>query len=93
MLRGLGATGGVITAAGIVLAGTFVTLATTPVVFLIETGSAIALGVLLDTFIVRSILAPALSLDLGDRIWWPWTQSKIPAGDAAAQPAEAPAAE
>lgn len=87
ILRGLGATGGVITAAGIVLAGTFVMLATTPVVFLIETGSAIALGVLLDTFIVRSILAPAMSLDLGDRIWWPWTTAKIPtAPDEAAAP-------
>lgn len=77
ILRGLGATGGVITAAGIVLAGTFLVLASTPVVFLVETGTAIAIGVLLDTFIVRSILAPAISLDIGHRIWWPWA-SKIP---------------
>ncbi|MBO9532144.1 MAG: MMPL family transporter [Solirubrobacteraceae bacterium] len=72
ILRGLGATGAVITAAGIVLAGTFLVLATTPVVFLVEIGTAIAIGVVLDTFIVRSILAPALSLDLGHRIWAPW---------------------
>ena len=77
ILRGLGATGGVITAAGIVLAGTFLVLASTPVVFLVETGTAIAIGVLLDTFIVRSILAPAISLDIGHRIWWPWA-NKIP---------------
>ncbi len=77
ILRGIGATGGVITAAGLVLAGTFLVLASTPVVFLVETGSAIAIGVLLDTFIVRSILAPALSLDVGRGIWWPW-QHQIP---------------
>jgi putative drug exporter of the RND superfamily len=77
ILRGLGATGGVITAAGIVLAGTFLVLATTPVVFLVEIGTAIAIGVVLDTFIVRSILAPALSFDLGHRIWWPWG-TKVP---------------
>jgi RND superfamily putative drug exporter len=82
ILRGIGATGGVITAAGIVLAGTFLVLASTPVVFLVETGSAIALGVLLDTFIVRSILAPALSLDVGRKIWWPW-QHQIPEDGAA----------
>ncbi len=83
ILRGLGATGGVITAAGIVLAGTFLVLASTPVVFLVETGTAIAIGVLLDTFIVRSILAPALSLDIGRKIWWPW-ESKIPTDEDAA---------
>ncbi|MFT4035761.1 MAG: MMPL family transporter [Patulibacter sp.] len=77
IVRGLGATGAVITAAGIVLAGTFLVLASTPVVFLVEIGTAIALGVLLDTFIVRSILAPALSLDLDRRIWRPWAE-KIP---------------
>ncbi|MDO9352842.1 MAG: MMPL family transporter [Solirubrobacteraceae bacterium] len=82
ILRGIGATGGVITAAGIVLAGTFLVLASTPVVFLVETGSAIALGVLLDTFIVRSILAPALALDVGRKIWWPW-QAHIPQDGAA----------
>jgi putative drug exporter of the RND superfamily len=77
ILRGLGATGGVITAAGIVLAGTFLVMASTPLVFLVEIGTAIALGVVLDTFIVRSILAPAMALDIGHRIWWPWAD-KIP---------------
>ncbi len=86
ILRGIGATGGVITAAGIVLAGTFLVLASTPVVFLVETGTAIAIGVLLDTFIVRSILAPAMSLDVGRKIWWPW-EAKIPTDEDAAKPA------
>ena len=71
MLRGLAVTGGVITSAGIVLAGTFSVLALLPLVFLTEIGFVIAFGVLLDTFIVRSVLVPALVLDIGPRIWWP----------------------
>jgi RND superfamily putative drug exporter len=71
MLRGLAVTGGVITSAGIVLAGTFSVLAVLPLVFLTEIGFVIAFGVLLDTFIVRSVLVPALVLDIGPRIWWP----------------------
>jgi RND superfamily putative drug exporter len=71
MVRGLAVTGGVITSAGIVLAGTFSVLALLPLVFLTEIGFVIAFGVLLDTFIVRSILVPALVLDIGPKIWWP----------------------
>jgi RND superfamily putative drug exporter len=70
-LIGLAATGGVITSAGLVLAGTFSALATLPVVFLAELGFAVAIGVLLDTIIVRSVLVTALNLDIGRRIWWP----------------------
>ncbi len=75
MKRGLAVTGGVITAAGIVLAGTFSVLALLPLVFLTEIGFVIAFGVLLDTFLVRSLLVPALSFELGPRIWWPSTLS------------------
>ncbi len=71
MLRGLAVTGGVITSAGIVLAGTFSALAVLPLVFLTEIGFIIAFGVLLDTFLVRSVLVPALAFDIGPRIWWP----------------------
>ena len=71
MLRGLAVTGGVITSAGIVLAGTFSVLAVLPLVFLTEIGFVIAFGVLLDTFIVRSILVPALVFDIGPKVWWP----------------------
>ncbi|WP_433759684.1 MMPL family transporter [Nocardia sp. CA-135398] len=70
-LIGLAATGGVITSAGLVLAGTFAVFATMPVVTFAEMGIVIAIGVLLDTVIVRSILVTALTLDIGDRIWWP----------------------
>jgi RND superfamily putative drug exporter len=70
-LIGLAATGGVITSAGLVLAGTFGTLATLPVTFTLELGFAVAFGVLLDTIVVRSILVTALNLDLGRHMWWP----------------------
>lgn len=71
MLRGLAVTGGVITSAGIVLAGTFLVLGVLPLVALTEIGFVVALGVLIDTTLVRSVLVPALVLDLGARIWWP----------------------
>ena len=71
MLRGLAVTGGVITSAGIVLAGTFAVLAVLPLVFLTQIGFVIAFGVLLDTFLVRSVLVPALTFILGPRIWLP----------------------
>jgi RND superfamily putative drug exporter len=70
-LTGLSATGGVITSAGFVLAGTFAALSTLPVTFLAELGFAVAFGVLLDTIVVRSVLVTALNLDLGRWVWWP----------------------
>ena len=70
-LIGLAATGGVITSAGLVLAGTFAALGTLPLVFITELGFAVAFGVLLDTFVVRSVLVTALNLDVGRWIWWP----------------------
>ncbi len=73
MLRGLAVTGGVITSAGIVLAGTFSVLASLPLVFLTELGFIIAFGVLLDTFVVRSLLVPALVFDIGPKVWLPST--------------------
>ncbi len=78
MLRGLAVTGGVITSAGIVLAGTFLVLGVLPLVFLTEIGFVVAFGVLLDTFIVRSILVPALVLDVGPKVWWPSSLAKGP---------------
>jgi RND superfamily putative drug exporter len=72
-LIGLAATGAVITSAGFVLAGTFAVLATLPVVAFAEVGIVVALGVLLDTLIVRSVLVTALNLDIGRWMWWPST--------------------
>jgi RND superfamily putative drug exporter len=71
MLRALTATGPVITSAGIILAGTFSVLMTLPVTFTFDLGFMVALGILLDTFIVRTIMVPAAVELLGDRIWWP----------------------
>jgi len=71
LLKGLAVTGGVITSAGVVLAATFLVLGVLPLVFLQQIGFAVAAGVLLDTLIVRSLLVPALSYDIGRKIWWP----------------------
>jgi putative drug exporter of the RND superfamily len=70
-LRGLSVTGGVITAAGIVLAATFAALIVEPTVYLTEVGTAVAIGVLLDTLLVRTVLVPAALLTIGERVWWP----------------------
>jgi RND superfamily putative drug exporter len=70
-LRGLSVTGGVITSAGVVLAATFAALSVIPVLFLAQIAFIVAFGVLLDTIVVRSLLVPALTIDIGRRIWWP----------------------
>jgi RND superfamily putative drug exporter len=77
-LVALSATGGVITSAGLVLAATFAVLGSIPLVFLAELGVAVALGVLLDTIIVRSVLVTAINLDLGGKIWWPSALDRKP---------------
>jgi len=73
-LRGLAVTGGVITAAGVILAATFAALAQLPSVSVTEVGTAVAIGVLVDTLLVRTVLVPAVFLTTGDRIWWPGGQ-------------------
>jgi len=71
ILRGLAVTGGVITSAGLVLAATFAALSVIPILFLVQIAFIVAFGVLLDTIVVRSLLIPALSYDIGRAIWWP----------------------
>ncbi len=71
ILRGLVATGGVITSAGLVLAATFAALGVIPILFLAQIAFIVAFGVLLDTFVVRSLLVPAATYDIGRAIWWP----------------------
>jgi putative drug exporter of the RND superfamily len=66
-----GYTGAVITSAGLILAGTFGSMATAPLIVLFQVGVAVAIGVLIDTFVVRSILVPAITTVFGDRAWWP----------------------
>jgi putative drug exporter of the RND superfamily len=87
ILRALAVTGAVITSAGIVLAGTFSVLASLPLTFLTEIGFVVAFGVLLDTFLVRSILVPAIALTVGDSFWAPSELSRGRAGSARSQTA------
>jgi RND superfamily putative drug exporter len=70
-LRGLAATGPVITSAGLILAGTFSVLMTLPVTFAFNIGFMVAVGILLDTFVVRTLMVPAAVELLGNRVWWP----------------------
>lgn len=70
-------TGGVITSAGLVLAATFSVLTVLPVVFTVQLGLLVAVGVLLDTFVVRGLLVSSLTLDIGLRMWWPGRLSRL----------------
>ena len=67
----VGRTGGVVTSAGIILAGTFAVLTTLPLRDLFQLGFAVSLGVLIDTFIVRALLVPSMAAILGEWSWWP----------------------
>jgi RND superfamily putative drug exporter len=71
VLAALVSTGGVVTGAGLILAGTFATLTLLPLEELVQVGATVAVGVLLDTFVVRALLIPAITYRLGDRAWWP----------------------
>ncbi|MEU0390202.1 MMPL family transporter [Streptomyces chartreusis] len=83
VVTGLAATGAVITSAGLVLAGTFAALGTLPMVAFAEIGFAVALGVLIDTFVVRSVLVTSLFLDVGPKVWWPHRLAREDGGAAA----------
>ena len=76
--RGLAVTGGVITSAGLVLAATFSALGVIPLLFLLQIAFIVAVGVLIDTFVVRSLLVPGLVHDVGRAVWWPWSR-RVPA--------------
>ncbi|GGS86252.1 MMPL family transporter [Streptomyces chromofuscus] len=77
VLEGLTSTGGVITSAGIVLAATFAIFAGLPLVTMAQMGVLVGIGVLLDTFLVRTVLVPALALDLGRWFWWPGSLFRV----------------
>jgi RND superfamily putative drug exporter len=77
VLRALGTTGSVITSAGVVLAATFSVFTLTPVVLNVELGLLVAVGVLIDTLVVRSLLVPALALHAGPGIWWPGAPDRL----------------
>lgn len=91
ILRGLTATGGVITSAGVVLAATFAALGVIPLAFLLQIAFIVAFGVLLDTLVVRSLLVPALVRDIGSKAWWPGALSReTPYGRRRASPGAQP---
>src|SRR5215211_1305094 len=71
VLRALAVTGGVITSAGMVLAATFGALSVLPLLFLSQLAFLVGFGVLLDTFVVRSLVVPSAVALIGDRVWWP----------------------
>jgi putative drug exporter of the RND superfamily len=71
LLHSLVVTGGVITSAGVVLAATFAALAVLPLMFMVQLAFLVSLGVLIDTLVVRTLLIPALGVDLDRRFWWP----------------------
>lgn len=77
MIRAVAATGGVITSAGIVLAAVFCVLGVLPLIVMTQLGIIVGLGILLDTFVVRTLVIPSLFALIGDRIWWPATVSPI----------------
>ncbi|MGA4961937.1 MMPL family transporter [Streptomyces pseudogriseolus] len=87
VLRGLTTTGGVITSAGVVLAATFAALMVIPLAFLVQIAFIVAFGVLLDTLVVRSLLVPALVIDIGPKAWWPGSLSRATPDTRKATPA------
>jgi RND superfamily putative drug exporter len=76
ILAALESTGGVVTGAGLILAGTFATLTLLPLEQLVQVGATVAIGVLLDTFVVRALLIPAITYLCGERAWWPSSPSR-----------------
>jgi RND superfamily putative drug exporter len=90
--RGLAVTGGVITSAGLVLAATFSALAVIPLLFLLQLAFIVAVGVLIDTFIVRSLLVPGVIHDIGRSTWWPWARRVPRDEDVRTDPDRVPAA-
>ena len=87
MVRAVALTGGVITSAGIVLASVFVVLGVLPLIVLTQVGVIVALGVLLDTFVVRTLVVPSLFTLVGDRVWWPGDPRRGATDDGAVDPA------
>ncbi|MFJ8631308.1 MMPL family transporter [Streptomyces sp. NPDC093568] len=85
-LTALRTTGGVIASAGLVLAATFAVLTSMPMVQLVELGFVIAVGVLLDTFLVRTYLVTSASVALRRKVWWPGALSRQPAAGGAELP-------
>lgn len=79
IVRGVAVTGGVITSAGLVLAATFAALTVIPLLFMVQLALIVAAGILLDTFVVRTLLIPGLVHQIGNKVWWPWHEKMVEA--------------
>ena len=79
VISALEKTGGVITSAGLILAGTFMALTILPLDSLFQIGVTVALGLLVDTFLVRIFLVPSIAFQLGELNWWPSRRTSSPA--------------
>ncbi|EAP99419.1 putative membrane protein [Janibacter sp. HTCC2649] len=88
MVRAVAGTGAVITSAGLVLAAVFAALGVLPLVALGQLGLIVGLGVVIDTFLVRTVLVPGVFGLLGDRVWWPTRPPQIEAVTAQPQPSD-----
>ncbi|MFF2083296.1 MMPL family transporter [Nocardia sp. NPDC058176] len=82
MVRAVASTGAVITSAGVVLAAVFCVLGVLPLITLTQLGIVVGIGILLDTFVVRTLVVPALFALLGDRVWWPTVPARTEAAQA-----------
>jgi RND superfamily putative drug exporter len=71
MINALGATGGVITSAGVLLAAVFAVLGVLPLITLTQIGVIVCVGVLIDTLLIRSVVVPSLTFLVGEKMWWP----------------------
>lgn len=85
MVRAVSATGAVITSAGIVLAAVFCVLGILPLITLTQLGIIVGIGIVLDTFLVRTVVIPALFTLVGPKIWWPSAAAAEPAGEVEAE--------
>lgn len=79
LIRSMAGTGGVVTSAGLVFAATMAGMMFSKLIVLAQMGSTIAIGLLVDTFIVRAFLMPSIATLLGRWFWWP--QVVYPRGD------------
>jgi RND superfamily putative drug exporter len=78
VIRTVGSTGGVITAAGVIFAASMFSLLFSSITTLVQAGFIVGVGVCLDTFVVRTITVPAIAALIGRANWWPSRLARLP---------------